>query len=362
MINLRVPIDQLPLAEPLVVRLCNSATNATSDSDAVLIDRSTDRLEYDLNGFSLVLHPQGGEDYDGDVILALPGQASAHRLIRASSQHNTFLVTEQCDQLCVMCSQPPKKQHTDLFSQFAEAAILSPKGVVIGISGGEPLLHKSRLFDMLRAVSRARPDVTFHILTNGQHIEPSDVEVLLEIGTGRILWGVPLYSADPATHDEIVGKIGAFRQLEKGLGVLMTAGASVELRTVVMRQNVAGLTDLAGFVFTRLSFVHVWALMQMERIGYGRMNWQKSFFDSSADFAPIASAIDLSVARGIDVSLYNFPLCSVPTAYRSYAPSTISDWKRKYLDFCSQCDRRAACGGFFEWYSHNEGFSALGPI
>ncbi|MBY5401041.1 His-Xaa-Ser system radical SAM maturase HxsC [Rhizobium leguminosarum] len=362
MINLRVQIDQLPLAEPLVVRLCHSAKSATTENDAVLIDRSNGRLEYDLNGFSLVLHPDGGEDYDGDVILALPGQPSAHRLIRASSQHNTFLVTEQCDQLCVMCSQPPKKQHTDLFGQFAEAALLSPRGVVIGISGGEPLLHKSRLFDMLRAVSQARPDVTFHILTNGQHFQPSDVEAMLEIGTERVLWGVPLYSADPATHDEIVGKSGAFGQVAKGLGVLMSAGASVELRTVVMRQNVAGLADLADFVFTRLNFAHVWALMQMERIGYGRMNWQKSFYDSSADFAPIASAVDLSVARGINVSLYNFPLCSVPAAYRSYAPSTISDWKRKYLDFCSRCDRRAACGGFFEWYSHNEGFSALGPI
>jgi His-Xaa-Ser system radical SAM maturase HxsC len=362
MINLRVEIDQLPLEEPLVVRLCHSPISATTDNDAVLIDRSNGRLEYDLNGFSLVLHPLGGEDYDGDVILVLPGQTSAHRLIRASSQHNTFLVTEQCDQLCVMCSQPPKKQHTDLFSQFAQAALMSPAGAVIGISGGEPLLHKKKLFEMLQVVTRARADVTFHILTNGQHFEPSDVEALIDLGTGRILWGVPLYSADPKTHDEIVGKSGAFRQLSKSLVILMTAGASVELRTVVMRQNISGLAELADFVFTRLSFVHVWAIMQMERIGYGRMNWQKSFFDSSADFAHVASAIDISVARGIDVSLYNFPLCSVPTAYRPYAPSTISDWKRKYLDFCSECGQRAACGGFFEWYTHPEGFSALGPI
>lgn len=362
MINLRVKIDQLPLVEPLIVRLRHSDTSAVTENDAILVDQSIGRLEYDLNGFSVVLHPEGGEDFDGDVILVLPGQESAHRLIRASSQHNTFMVTEQCDQLCVMCSQPPKPKHIDLFSQFTTAALLSPKGAILGISGGEPLLHKSQLFDMLRIVSQARPDVTFHILTNGQHFEASDIPALLQVGTGRILWGVPLYSADPTTHDEIVGKAGAYGRLEKGLGVLMSAGASIELRTVLMRQNIAGLADLADFVFTRLSVVNVWALMQMERIGYGRMNWQKSFFDSSSDFAPIASAIDLSVARGIDVSLYNFPLCSVPTAYRSFAPSTISDWKRKYLDFCSDCDKRAACGGFFEWYSHNEGFSALGPI
>ncbi|TDW31875.1 His-Xaa-Ser system radical SAM maturase HxsC [Rhizobium azibense] len=362
MINLRVKIDPLPLDEPIVVRLRNSLSNTPSEADAILIARDDGRLEYDLHGFSLVIHPAEPEEYDGDVILVLPGQATAHRLIRASSQHNTFLVTEQCDQLCVMCSQPPKRHHTDLFSQFAEAALLSPTGAVIGISGGEPLLHKDRLFEMLRTVSAARPDVTFHILTNGQHFEASDVSELLEIGASRILWGVPLYSADADTHDKIVGKAGAFSQLERGLGILMRSGASVELRTVVMRQNASDLAALADFVFTRLSFVHVWALMQMERIGYGRMNWTKSFFDTSSDFLPVATAIDRSVARGMSVALYNFPLCSVPPEYRPYAPSTISDWKRKYLDFCSGCGSRAACGGFFEWYSHNEGFAGLGSI
>ncbi|CDM60024.1 hypothetical protein LPU83_pLPU83b_0024 (plasmid) [Rhizobium favelukesii] len=286
----------------------------------------------------------------------------AHRLIRASSPHNTFLVTEQCDQLCVMCSQPPKKYHADLFEQFETAAILAPNKSVLGISGGEPLLHKEKLFRMFERVARLRPDVTFHVLSNGQHSTKDDVKQLIEIGTERILWGIPLYSSDPRTHDQIVGKPGAFRSLERGLAVLMQAGASVELRTVVLQQNRRHLGALADFVFTRLSFINVWALMQLERIGYGRMNWATSFLDTSIDFEPISMAVDRTVARGISVALYNFPLCSVPKEYRQYAPSTISDWKRKYLGFCKECNARSACGGFFEWYSHDQVFSALGPL
>ena len=362
MIDLRLEIDPLPIVEPLVIRLRNEPAKCETEHDAVLVEGNGTRLEYDYNGFSLGLRRRDDENFDGDVILAFPGQRTAHRLIRSASPHNTFLVTEQCDQLCVMCSQPPKKHHADLFSQFAVAASLAPVNATIGISGGEPLLHKDRLFSMVEAVASARPDIRFHILSNGQHLSAEDVGRLVSIGTERIFWGIPLYAADGLTHDRIVGKDGAFDKLQRGLAVLMKAGASVELRTVVMQQNEDRLVELADFLFTRLSYIEVWAIMQMERIGYGRMNWATCFHDSSTDFAQIAKAIDVSAARGISVALYNFPLCSVPAQYREFALSTISDWKRKYLNICEKCGSRAACGGFFEWYSHNEGFAALGAL
>ena len=203
---------------------------------------------------------------------------------------NTLLITEQCDQLCVMCSQPPKKHHVDFFDQFAIAAKLAPSGAYIGISGGEPLLHKERLFEFLVSTAAARPDLRFHILTNAQHFEADDLKRLDEIGLERVLWGIPLYACDEELHDGIVGKPGAFHRLERNLAFLTRAGASVELRTVVMQQNWNALPALAGYIATRLPIVSVWALMQLERIGYGRMNWRKTFKDTSTDFSALTSA------------------------------------------------------------------------
>ncbi|WP_206516984.1 MULTISPECIES: hypothetical protein [unclassified Mesorhizobium] len=111
---------------------------------------------------------------DGDVLLVNPRRGTADRLIRSSSQHNTFLVTERCDQVCLMCSQPPKKHHVDLFPYFETAALLAPEGATIGISGGEPTLFKAQLFDFLQRVLSARPDLSFHVLTNGQHFGEGD--------------------------------------------------------------------------------------------------------------------------------------------------------------------------------------------
>jgi hypothetical protein len=59
------------------------------------------------------------------------------------------------------------------------------------------------------------------------------------------------------------------------------------------------------------------------------------------------------------VSLYNFPICTVPAAYRAFAVSSISDWKRRYLATCDGCGLRDRCGGFFEWYPEGHGFSKV---
>lgn len=362
MIDLRLKVDPLPLVEPLVLRLCERDRSDASEHDAHLIRREASCREYEYFGFSVRVYASEEVPLDGDVLMILPGQSSAHRLIRASSTHNTLLITEQCDQLCVMCSQPPKKHHVDFFDQFAIAAKLAPSGAYIGISGGEPLLHKERLFAFLVSTAVARPDLRFHILTNAQHFEADDLTRLDKIGLERVLWGIPLYASDEELHDDIVGKPGAFRRLERNLAFLTRAGASVELRTVVMQQNWNALPALAGYIATRLPFVSVWALMQLERIGYGRMNWGKTFKDTSTDFSALKLAINLAVARGLEVALYNFPLCSVPPGYRAFAPSTISDWKRKYLYVCQGCSSRSACGGFFEWYSHVEGFEGIRQI
>ncbi len=359
MIDLRLRIDEIPIDQPCIVRLRKEA--AESEHDATLIETDEASQTFDLAGYSLRVHCGPATDLDGDVLLLVPGRQSAHRLVRARSRHNTFLVTEQCDQLCVMCSQPPKKYHVDLFDQFTAAALLAPQGARITISGGEPLLHKQRLFQLLIASAKARPDISFHILTNGQFFDLDDIPVMDEAGRDRILWGIPLYASQAELHDFIVGKPGAFSRLMQSFEILMKAGAAVELRTVVLQQNWDAFPDLASYVSTRLPFIDVWAIMQLENIGYGRMNWAHSFKDTSLDFAHLRRAINLTIGRGIQTLLYNFPLCSVPPQYRYLAPGTISDWKNKFLKQCDGCSLRSTCGGFFEWYNIDQGFGGLSP-
>ncbi|MGV1951065.1 His-Xaa-Ser system radical SAM maturase HxsC [Agrobacterium vitis] len=359
MIDLRLMIDEFPVDSPVIVRLRKNSVD--SEYDALQIGSDEISRTFDLAGYSLRVHCDPKVELDGSVLLLVPGRNSAHRLVRPESRHNTFLVTEQCDHLCVMCSQPPKKHHADLFDQFLVAATLAPENSRITISGGEPLLHKQRLFQFLLAAAKTRPDISFHVLTNGQFFEAADFSVLDEIGRDRILWGIPLYASETQLHNSIVGKKGAFERLLKSLSILMTAGAAVELRTVVLQQNWDALPELANYISTRLPFIEIWAIMQLENIGYGRMNWAHSFKDTSMDFDQLRRAVNLAMGRGLQTLLYNFPLCTIPPQYRHLAPATISDWKSKFLDPCETCSLRSTCGGFFEWYDAERGFGTLIP-
>ncbi|GAB4070688.1 His-Xaa-Ser system radical SAM maturase HxsC [Ancylobacter sonchi] len=354
--------------EPFVMRLNAEVrayeldrTGLRTEFDGDLVEVAGQRLTYASPRGTLVIEGTTAEEVDGDVVLALPGGRAAQRLIRATSPHNTFLITERCDQLCLMCSQPPKHHHADLLPFFEAAALLAPAGMTIGISGGEPLLYKAALLPMMQRVLTHRPDLGFHVLSNAQHIDEDDLDPLVGM-RDRVLWGIPLYAADAATHDRIVGKSGAFLQLMETLPIFARAGASIELRTVIMRENAALLARLASFVIMHLPFINRWALMQLESIGFGRQNWDRLFFDHSTEFTPIADALNIAKARNVEAVLFNFPRCTVPQPYRDRAPSTISDWKRRYLGECSGCQERDICGGFFEWYPEDRGFQRLARI
>lgn len=361
MIPLQLKVETATHMDPLVFRLRNdaNAVDIVPERDAILRSRVEDLACYDLNGRELRVSLPPNESCNNDVMMILPGRSVAHRLIRWASQHNTLLVTEQCDQLCVMCSQPPKPFHNDLFQPFLEACYLAPRDVVIGISGGEPLLHKARLFDFLFLAHLNRPDLHFHILTNAQHLEEADVDLLRQLNQSKMTWGVPIYASTAEVHDKIVGKLGAYETLQKGLAVLAKSGANIELRTVLLRSNRAALPALARTISTRFGYCSVWAIMQLENIGYGRKNWQAEFTDTSTNFDAVGTGIDLALALGLQVALYNFPLCTVPSDYRELCAASISDWKQKFLLECDDCTARRACCGFFEWYPEDQGFEKV---
>lgn len=362
MIPLRLKACLPPIDRPVAIRLHDSlpADGIDRSNQAYLLAADDRGRDYDYEGFGLRIEVDPGEALGGDVVMLVPGQEIVHRLIRARSLHNTFLVTERCDQLCVMCSQPPKRDHVDLFEVFTQAALLAPPSAVIGISGGEPTLYKRELFELLTTAAERRPDLRFHVLTNAQHFEPEDALVIGALPRGQVIWGIPLYAPESGLHDEIVGKPGAYDRLLRNLALLRAAGAIVELRTVVMTSNLQHLPALAHDVSRNWAFCASWVIMQMEPIGFARKNWRALFADTSKAFDVVGRAINIAAARGIEVALFNFPLCTVPEAYRQYAPASISDWKRKYVDECRDCSLRKDCGGLFEWYDRTQGFSRLG--
>lgn len=335
---------------PFICRVRDTTEDMSDNADALVV--GSDAAEYILSGRdgAFAVGRGGTESLAGDILLVDPENGRAERIFRHGSRHNTLLVTERCDQLCVMCSQPPKKTHVDRFVYFEEACLLTPEDSLIGISGGEPTLYKEDLFRLIERTAEARPDVGFHILSNGQHFTDDDIERLRQPAYRNVIWGIPLYAANAPLHDEIVGKADAHGRLLEAFATLMRAGARVELRTVLLSSNVAGLPELARFITRNLGFIECWSIMQLENIGFAKNRWSNLYVDHREHFGEVATAIDTAQMRHVPVRLFNFPRCTVPENYRHLAPASISDWKRKYAPDCNGCREREACAGFFEWH------------
>ncbi|GEO80584.1 radical SAM protein [Pararhodospirillum oryzae] len=284
---------------------------------------------------------------DGVVALVVPADGLVSFLIRpGEGRDNTFLLTEACDQACVMCAQPPRPVHHARWDLLRTAVRLAPPDAIIGLTGGEPLLLKGALFPWLAACHAERPDVAFHLLTNAQRLEPGDASVLRACA-GWVLWGVPLYGPDAASHDPVVGKAGAWARLLPALNLLAQTGSAVELRTVLMASTVPVMARLADFVVRHLSWIEVWALMRLEAQGFAREAWETLSVAGEDGFAPVAAALRQCETAGVAAVLYNFPRCTIPEAWRSWAVASISDWKRSYPPECEGCPERGPCGGYF---------------
>lgn len=329
---------------------------------AVLVGEIGNSQVFQYGDLTFQIDGVSGDKVLGDVVFANPLAGTIGRWIRKDSPHNTLLVTERCDQLCIMCSQPPKKTHVDLFGYMEQACLLAPKDMVIGFSGGEPLLYKTQLFELLERVYAKRPDLSFHVLTNAQHFDADDNPRFRHPVYQQVLWGVPVYAAEPIVHDEIVGKTGAFDKLLQTLPIMARAGLQIELRTVLLRQNYKRLPEIAHLLSTRVPFISVWAIMQLERIGFAKNRWEEQFVDHSDCIDPLLQAMSIALSKGLTPALYNIPYCTVPAVLRPYLHQSISDWKRAYADDCATCNAKPICSGFFEWYIGLDDYKNRGPL
>jgi hypothetical protein len=79
---------------------------------------------------------------DGDIIRLEPKRQAIRVVYRRSSPFNSFLVTERCNNYCLMCSQPPKDQNDSwLVDEILTTIPLIDRGTTeIGLTGGEPTL------------------------------------------------------------------------------------------------------------------------------------------------------------------------------------------------------------------------------
>ena len=301
----------------------------------------------------------------GDVVRLVKGSSRVSVLYRRGANSNTLLATERCNSFCVMCSQPPRDIDDQwLVDEMLETIPLIDRDEIhLGISGGEPTLLGDDLLVVLHQARRHLPDTELDVLSNGRRF--SDKEFARTVGAIKhpnLTWGIPVYSDCPETHDYIVQAKGAWDETLAGLYNLAKFNANIEIRIVVQHANVARLGELAYFIFRNLTFAKHIAFMGLEPIGFARANYEKVWVDPVDCMDALKDAVFFLANRGMTVSLYNFPLCTVPEELWPFAQQSISDWKNTYLSQCDECDMQKRCCGFFGTINQRWISRAIRPI
>lgn len=288
---------------------------------------------------------------DYDVAEYIPSEG-LYKRFNSKSNDNVLILSEKCNSRCIMCP------YSDNFR--ANAKKVSPEHILeiinyisvypshLTITGGEPTLIGDGIIEIMDCLKNKFPDTEYLFLTNGRIFSCNEYfEKFVKYIPGDICFAIPIYGGAPETHDSITRSSGSFTEAVKGMQNLMRAGIRVEIRIVVSKLNYNNLDNIARLIARYLSLAYVVNFVGLEMCGNAARNRSDVWIDYPAAFDSMRNAIDILCSEGINVGIYNFPLCSVDERYRPLCKRSISGYKIVYDKLCSECTLKLICGGLF---------------
>ena len=268
------------------------------------------------------------------------------------SDDNAFMVTGKCNSNCIMCpaSESMRKNADSAYiDELLEIARHIPDNDShITITGGEPFMVGKSLFRLLSYFKEYKSRHFYLILTNGRIFANHEYSRLLaESIPPRVELGIPLHGYNAKTHDYVTQAKGSFDQTVSGLRNLLAQDTPIELRYVVSRLTKDYITEMSEFVTQSLPGIGCVKIMGLEMLGNAAVNAEEVWVDYRSAFESSKKGIDILLKHGIDVELYNFPLCCVDPGYWGIYRQSITDYKIRYLDECNNCIEKKCCGGIF---------------
>lgn len=359
--------------DPFVARVTKNTErpNAVRDREVLIIGGNGSEQRW-FDGFRAILSPIAFDEVttrfrdrgsrvrafdprlsylaDGDVIRLNPRRGQISVMYRRHSDHNSIFLTERCNSLCLMCSQPPRELNDDflLDDWVAALPLISRDTATLGITGGEPTLLGDRFISLLRRLKAWLPATRLHVLSNGRRF--SDIRFARKLGEVEhrdLTVAVPLFGDTADLHNYLAQTRGAFDETILGLLNLARLSIPVEVRIVIQKANARRLIELARFIALNLPFVRQVSLMGLEPRGFAQLNSDAVWIDPYDYRAELSRAVNRLQRAHLNTVVMNHQLCVTEPAIWPITVRSISDYKNMYLPVCDSCNKRTECTGFF---------------
>lgn len=308
------------------------------------------------------------ENYD---VLIINEWGKGYQHFANENDDNPLVLTQKCNSNCIMCPTPEAMRRRDddtSMDMLIESVRYIPTDARhLTITGGEPFLAGEKIFTLFSEIKCRLPRTECLLLTNGRALGyTAYAERFAATAPQSIVVGIPLHGHHAGLHDAITRSPGGFSQTVAGIRNLIRYGFQVEIRIVVSRLNAAHLTDIARLIVSEFHTLHSVKIMGLEMTGNASRNAEQVWIPYREAFLRSKEAILFLVRHGINVGLYNFPLCAVDTDCHLLCRKSITGYKIRFAQACEQCLKQPSCGGIFAgsaryalqdvkpWLKHND--------
>lgn len=316
-----------------------------SEESAVLLPEHI-RLCADQNGLEQL------RQYNNYDVVEIWENGILNRRYNDKSNGNYFFVTGACNSNCIMCPSPeatrrnvPKTNIDDLLELARHIPSDAPH---LTITGGEPFLVGECIFPFIRYLKDNFPCTEFLFLTNGRVFAIDRfVNQFAENVPYNSTVAIPVHGSCDIIHDSITRADGSFQQTVRGIKKLLRNRIRIEIRIVVSRLNISDFDRIADLIISQFPGIDYVSIIAMEMTGNARKNKEQVWLPYKESFDRISGAIRRMVRNGVDVRLYNFPICTVQKSFWTLCEKSISGNKVRFGEVCDECRYKSACGGVF---------------
>ncbi|MBV7276159.1 His-Xaa-Ser system radical SAM maturase HxsC [Clostridium sp. PL3] len=289
---------------------------------------------------------------DKDVIEINPVTCNIRVLYRSNSNDNFLMLTNKCNNNCIMCpdslSVRTENNNIPLHIIKRHIKLIDKSTTFLCITGGEPTLLRDDFIEIIKYCKEKLPNTKYLLLTNGRIFYYKNfTETFIKNRPKDMVIAIPIHAHEPKLHDYISSIEGSFVQTFYGVKNLLDKGEKIEIRIVVNKLNYNMLKNIAFMINKYFAKVFRVSFMAMEMLGNAVVNNKEIWISFKDVQTELKQAVLLLLKSGIEVKIYNFPLCSLDKSLWSLNVRSISDYKVRYKDKCKDCSVIEKCGGFF---------------
>lgn len=173
-----------------------------------------------------------------------------------------YLMTNKCNYRCKMCPQwieGQSEQVVDYIQVERVKELIDEMKVLkiseFGISGGEPLLFKKELFELLEYANLK--NIYTHFVSNGRLLDEAVLEKYNKIGGGHISLSI---DAASTKHDELRGSEGAFAEIKRVLDIYDNKkypNLVLKINTVLSNDNLDEIIEVVELAIKKNSVIFI---------------------------------------------------------------------------------------------------------